>query len=323
MVDAAHRHGALCVFDEIITGFRLAPGGAAERYGVVPDLACYGKALGNGMPMAAIGGPGSIMTVFEEVFFSGTHGGETLSLAAARAVLDTLADGTVLGPDRAARSDACSTASAELIGRHDVGHRVTVGRRAATGRGRLRRARPPGGQELGAADDGRARRDVQRIDVHLRPPHPGDVDRALAAFDEAFAALAGDRVGRRPPQGSGGPARLPHPVSRPPGPRSSSSGPARSGPATWPTWSHLGAQVTSTDPDPDRARGHRAPIGTVPFDLDRLDGYDGIVVASPTRLHLDQARAAVATGAAVMVEKPLAERSRRRRRPGGGGRAAG
>ena len=96
VVDAAHRHGALCIFDEIITGFRLAPGGAAERYGVTPDLACYGKALGNGMPISAIGGGWEHMAVFDEIFYSGTHGGETLGLAAARAVLDILADGTVL-----------------------------------------------------------------------------------------------------------------------------------------------------------------------------------------------------------------------------------
>ena len=67
--------------------------------------------------------------------------------------------------------------------------------------------------------------------------------------------------------------------------------------------------MTSTDPDAERARGHRRPRRTVPFDLDQLAGYDGIVVASPTPLHLEQARAAVATGAAVLVEKPLAERA--------------
>ena len=96
IVDLAHEHGALAVFDEIITGFRLAPGGARQRYGVVPDLSCYGKALGNGMPIAAVAGAWPTMRIFEDVFFSGTHGGETLSLAAARAVLDTVADGTVL-----------------------------------------------------------------------------------------------------------------------------------------------------------------------------------------------------------------------------------
>jgi predicted dehydrogenase len=67
-----------------------------------------------------------------------------------------------------------------------------------------------------------------------------------------------------------------------------------------------GARVTSTDPDVGRAKATDAHR-TVPFDLDRLDPYDGIVVASPTRHHLEQARLAVASGATVLVEKPLAE----------------
>lgn len=96
VVDLTRRHGAVSVFDEVITGFRLAPGGARERYGVTPDLSCYGKALGNGMPISAVAGSWDVMRSFEDVFFSGTHGGEALSLAAAKAVLDTVADGTVL-----------------------------------------------------------------------------------------------------------------------------------------------------------------------------------------------------------------------------------
>jgi glutamate-1-semialdehyde aminotransferase len=88
--------GAVLVFDEVITGFRLAPGGAQERYGVVPDLACYGKALANGMPLSALAGSAELMRECEEVFFSLTHGGEALSLAAAKASLETIAAGDVL-----------------------------------------------------------------------------------------------------------------------------------------------------------------------------------------------------------------------------------
>ena len=85
--------GALLVFDEIITGFRLAMGGAQERYDVCADLVCFGKALANGMPLSAVVGPERHMRVFEhDVFFSGTHGGEVLSLAAAQATLDVLAN---------------------------------------------------------------------------------------------------------------------------------------------------------------------------------------------------------------------------------------
>lgn len=88
----AHDAGALLVFDEILTGFRVAMGGAQERYAIEADLACFGKALANGMPLSAVVGPERYMRVFEQdVFFSGTHGGELPSLAAARATLDVLA----------------------------------------------------------------------------------------------------------------------------------------------------------------------------------------------------------------------------------------
>jgi glutamate-1-semialdehyde aminotransferase len=90
VVERARAAGAIAIFDEVITGFRLAPGGAQERYGVQADLAAFGKALGNGMPISALAGRGELMDRLEDVFFSGTHGGETLSLAAARAVLDEL-----------------------------------------------------------------------------------------------------------------------------------------------------------------------------------------------------------------------------------------
>lgn len=92
VVELAHGAGALVVFDEIITGFRLGHGGAQERYGVQADLATFGKALGNGMPISAITGRAELMDVFEEVFFSGTHGGEAVALAAARATLELLDD---------------------------------------------------------------------------------------------------------------------------------------------------------------------------------------------------------------------------------------
>jgi len=86
----ANAHGAVLVFDEIIAGCRLHRGGAQALYGVTPDLACLGKALGNGMPLSAVVGRRELMREFEEVFLSGTFGGESLSLAAAIAVLDKI-----------------------------------------------------------------------------------------------------------------------------------------------------------------------------------------------------------------------------------------
>jgi glutamate-1-semialdehyde 2,1-aminomutase/spore coat polysaccharide biosynthesis protein SpsF len=84
------RNGALLIFDEIITGFRYALGGAQELFGIVPDLAAFGKAMGNGMPISAVVGRADVMREMEEVFYSGTFGGETLSIAAAIAVIDKM-----------------------------------------------------------------------------------------------------------------------------------------------------------------------------------------------------------------------------------------
>ncbi|MES9905366.1 MAG: aminotransferase class III-fold pyridoxal phosphate-dependent enzyme [Sedimenticola sp.] len=83
-------HGALLIFDEVITGFRYAPGGAQELFGVTPDLASFGKAMGNGMPISAVVGRAEIMHEMKEIFFSSTFGGEALSLAAAIAVVDKI-----------------------------------------------------------------------------------------------------------------------------------------------------------------------------------------------------------------------------------------
>jgi glutamate-1-semialdehyde 2,1-aminomutase len=88
--DLVHLQGAILIFDEIITGFRWSLGGAQAYYGVAPDLACFGKAMGNGMPISAIVGRAHIMRLMEDIFFSGTFGGEALSLAAAIATVDKI-----------------------------------------------------------------------------------------------------------------------------------------------------------------------------------------------------------------------------------------
>jgi glutamate-1-semialdehyde 2,1-aminomutase len=92
----AHDRGAVLIFDETITGFRFANGGAQEFFGVTPDLACFGKGLANGYPVSAVAGRRDIMMMMEEVFFSFTFGGEMLSLAAAKATLTKLKNGPVL-----------------------------------------------------------------------------------------------------------------------------------------------------------------------------------------------------------------------------------
>jgi len=85
--------GALLIFDEMWTGFRLALGGAQERFGVTADLACFSKAVANGMPLSLLTGRADVMQLFErDVFFFSTFGGEALSLAAAQATLRELRD---------------------------------------------------------------------------------------------------------------------------------------------------------------------------------------------------------------------------------------
>jgi glutamate-1-semialdehyde 2,1-aminomutase len=85
--ELAHRYGAILVFDETITGFRFAPGGAQQLFGVTPDLATFGKGMANGFPVSAVVGRADLMKLMEEIFFSFTFGGETLSLAAALATM--------------------------------------------------------------------------------------------------------------------------------------------------------------------------------------------------------------------------------------------
>ncbi|MET7768773.1 glutamate-1-semialdehyde 2,1-aminomutase [Nocardia sp. NPDC005366] len=98
------RYGALLVFDEIITGFRWSSGGAQRVYGVVPDLSCWGKAMGNGFPISALAGRreymelGGLRTDRPRVFLlSTTHGPETGSLAAFRAVAHAYATTDPIG----------------------------------------------------------------------------------------------------------------------------------------------------------------------------------------------------------------------------------
>lgn len=88
--------GILLIFDEMWTGFRLALGGAQEYFGVKADLACFSKAVANGMPLSILTGRRDVMQLLEHgVFFFTTFGGETLSLAAAKATIHELQDKNV------------------------------------------------------------------------------------------------------------------------------------------------------------------------------------------------------------------------------------
>ena len=88
--ELSREFGALLIFDEICSGFRVDLGGAQKLFGVVPDLTCLGKAVANGMPLSIITGRADIMEEFENVFVSGTFAGETLSIAAAIATINKI-----------------------------------------------------------------------------------------------------------------------------------------------------------------------------------------------------------------------------------------
>lgn len=95
--EACDKHGALLIFDEMWTGFRVALGGAQEAFGVRADLACFSKAIANGMPLSVLTGRRDVMKLFEkDVFFFTTFGGEALSLAAAKATIEEMRQKPVL-----------------------------------------------------------------------------------------------------------------------------------------------------------------------------------------------------------------------------------
>jgi glutamate-1-semialdehyde 2,1-aminomutase len=94
--DLTTRHGALLIFDEVMTGFRLAYGGAQEVFGIRPDLTCLGKVIGGGFPVGAYGGRGDLMENVAPsgpVYQAGTLSGNPPAMAAGCAVLDALRDG--------------------------------------------------------------------------------------------------------------------------------------------------------------------------------------------------------------------------------------
>ena len=83
----AHHYGALLMFDEIITGFRFAFGGAQELVGVTPDLTSLAKAISNGIPLSAIVGKKDYLFALDKTFFSFTYGGDCIGLSAAKAAI--------------------------------------------------------------------------------------------------------------------------------------------------------------------------------------------------------------------------------------------
>ena len=116
--------GTLLIFDEVITGFRVAPGGAQQRLGVTPDLAVFGKAIANGFPVACLAGRADLMEQFVsgKVMHGGTYNAQPVTMAATCATLAALADGQIharleLSGRRLMQGIARALAEADVVAR--------------------------------------------------------------------------------------------------------------------------------------------------------------------------------------------------------------
>lgn len=192
--------GTVLVFDEVITGFRVAYGGAAQRYGVTPDLAVFAKAIAGGFPMSAVTGKAEIIDLtMRGVSHAGTYNGGPLALAAARATIETLGE-----PGTYERLEAGGAALAVGLRREldlagvpgivtQVGPVVHCSLNVADGDGlTFFRADQDAYDSLLVE---LLRRDVFTLPGgrwYLCTAHtPADVDAAVSAFGEALAAVRG------------------------------------------------------------------------------------------------------------------------------------
>jgi glutamate-1-semialdehyde 2,1-aminomutase len=111
--------GAVLIFDEIITGFRFSKGGAQALFNIVPDISTFGKGIANGFPLSAVVGKKEIMLEMENVFLSGTFGGELLSLSAAKSVLERHITEDVCG-ELFAKGDLLAQLTLDAIDEHNL-----------------------------------------------------------------------------------------------------------------------------------------------------------------------------------------------------------
>lgn len=176
-------HGALLIFDEIVTGFRLARGGAQEYFGVTPDLAVFAKGISNGVPLSCYLGRREVMDTVKDVVISSTFGGDTLGLAAAKAVLETHEKEDVIGA-LWARGEQLHGGLNELCRKHGV----DAGFRGLPPCGQLSFATPDLFQRFNAEL-------LQRGVIIYTICYPNfshteaDVNQALGAMDEALQAM--------------------------------------------------------------------------------------------------------------------------------------
>jgi glutamate-1-semialdehyde 2,1-aminomutase len=214
--DATRRHGIVLIFDEIVTGFRIAWGGAQERYGVVPDVATYGKAMAGGFPMACLVGRAEIMEALdgrrlprqELAWASGTLNGNPISATAGLAALGVLAQPGVY--DRLHRLGGRLRAGIVAAGQRHGFPTQALGEDAVFGVRFLENPHPTTWMELQAHDRALGLRwgleCLQRgllvnpnEKFYLSLAHDDtDIDRTLEICDAAFAAIRRAPAGAEP-----------------------------------------------------------------------------------------------------------------------------
>jgi glutamate-1-semialdehyde 2,1-aminomutase len=215
-----HEIGALLIFDETLTGFRVARGGAREYYGVYPDLTIYGKAIANGYPLAAVEGRPELMELTNplkggKVGFVGTHNGHAVSVAAATAALQSLGDASTLGRLEALTheleegvKEVASTSDVPMVFAGGGGHfqiyfteqPVTDYRSAATSNGDVYRSFVAACDRAGILYP-----DTPLSHASLSTSHSsGDLHRLIAALDEATRDRETPTAGKRAPEGAAG-----------------------------------------------------------------------------------------------------------------------
>jgi glutamate-1-semialdehyde 2,1-aminomutase len=189
---AATKAGAILVFDETITGFRVAMGGAQEYFGVTPDLTTLGKGIANGYPLSVVCGRRDIMMEMEEVFFSFTMGGEALSLAAALATMKKLKTQPILQTIRAV-GERMSKGIRERIERHKVGGFISFSGHPAWNYLAIGDAPGATSWEIKTLFEQEVfERGILTLGAHnMSYAHSNeDVDRLLQVYDEVFPFLA-------------------------------------------------------------------------------------------------------------------------------------
>ena len=207
--DATRRHGIVLVFDEIVTGFRIAWGGAQERYGVTPDLATYGKAMAGGFPMACIAGRAEMLAPLDArrtertnlAWASGTLNGNPISAAAGLAALGALSEPGVY--ERLRHIGGRLRAGIKEAGRRHGFPAQTPGEDAVFGVRFMERAEPRSWTDLLAHDRALGLRwgiECLKRGLLVNPNEKfyislahtdADVDRTLEICDEAFKACRG------------------------------------------------------------------------------------------------------------------------------------